>query len=108
MSWPSPSSDACAATRSSSSRSTASPARSPISGRGACRRRNCSASTTRPTRVTIEQIGAASKKYVQPAQASLLLVGDRAKIEAKVKALNLGEIVLLDNEGKPVAATGTK
>ena len=56
--------------------------------------------------VTLEQIAAASKKYVQPAQASLLLVGDRAKIEAKVKALNLGEIVLLDNEGKPVAATG--
>jgi zinc protease len=56
--------------------------------------------------VTLEQISAASKKYVQPAQSSLLLVGDRAKIEAKVKALNLGEIVLLDNEGKPVAATG--
>ena len=58
--------------------------------------------------VTIEQITAASKKYVQPAQASLLLVGDRAKIEAKVKALNLGEIVVLDSEGKPVTATGTK
>ena len=58
--------------------------------------------------VTIEQIAAASKKYVQPAQASLLLVGDRSKIEAKVKALNLGEIVVLDTEGKPVAAAGTK
>ena len=58
--------------------------------------------------VTIEQIAAASKKYVQPGQASLLLVGDRSKIEAKVKALNLGEIVVLDTEGKPVAAAGTK
>ncbi|MBK5298529.1 MAG: hypothetical protein JJE40_15360, partial [Vicinamibacteria bacterium] len=58
--------------------------------------------------VTIEQIAAASKKYVRPGQASLLLVGDRSKIEAKVKALNLGEIVLLDTEGKPVAAAGTK
>ena len=58
--------------------------------------------------VTIEQIAAASKKYVHPGQASLLLVGDRSKIEAKVKALNLGEIVVLDTEGKPVAAAGTK
>ena len=58
--------------------------------------------------VTIEQITAASKKYVQPAQASILLVGDRSKIEAKVKALNLGDIVVLDTEGKPVTATGTK
>ena len=58
--------------------------------------------------VTIEQIAAASKKYVHPGEASLLLVGDRSKIEAKVKALNLGEIVVLDTEGKPVAAAGTK
>ena len=58
--------------------------------------------------VTLEQIAAASKKYVQPGQASLLLVGDRSKIEAKVKALNLGEIVVLDTEGKPVTAAGTK
>ena len=58
--------------------------------------------------VTIEQIGAASKKYVQPGQASLLLVGDRSKIEAKVKALNLGEIVVLDTEGKPATSAGTK
>jgi len=58
--------------------------------------------------VTIAQIAAASKKYVQPGQASLLLVGDRAKIEAKVKALNLGEIVVLDTEGKPATSAGTK
>ena len=58
--------------------------------------------------MTIEQVAAASKKFVQPSQASLLLVGDRSKIEAKVKALNLGEIVVLDTEGKPVAPMGTK
>ena len=58
--------------------------------------------------VTLEQVAAASKKHVQPDQASLLLVGDRSKIEAKVKALNLGEVVLLDVEGRPVAAAGTK
>ncbi len=58
--------------------------------------------------MTLEQVAAASKKHVQPGQASLLLVGDRSKIEAKVKELNLGEIVVLDVEGRPVAAAGTK
>ena len=58
--------------------------------------------------MTLEQIAAASKKYVQPGQASLLLVGDRSKVEAKVRELKLGELVVLDTEGKPVTAAGTK
>ena len=59
--------------------------------------------------LTLAQVDAAAKKYVVPAKSSVLLVGDRAKIEAKVKALNLGEIVLLDVEGKPVSGqAGTK
>jgi hypothetical protein len=37
----------------------------------------------------------------------MLLVGDRAKIEKDVKALNVGDVVLLDAEGKPVGQ-GTK
>ena len=50
----------------------------------------------------------AAKKYAQPGQAALLLVGDRSKIEAKVRDLKLGEVVVLDVEGKPVtASTGT-
>ena len=58
--------------------------------------------------LTIDQALAAAKKYVRPEAASLLLVGDRTKIEAGVKALNLGEIVMLDAEGKPIPAAGTK
>ena len=58
--------------------------------------------------LTLAEAQAAVKKYVQPAKSSLLLVGDRSKIEAKVKALNLGEIVLLDVEGRPVTAAGTR
>ena len=57
--------------------------------------------------VTLDQVLAAAKKYVLPASSSILLVGDRAKIEPGLKALNLGEIVVLDVEGKPVVA-GTK
>jgi zinc protease len=58
--------------------------------------------------LTLEQVLAAAKKYVLPAKSSLLLVGDRAKVEAGVRSLNLGDIVVLDNEGKPASAAGTK
>ncbi|MDQ2971333.1 MAG: insulinase family protein, partial [Acidobacteriota bacterium] len=51
---------------------------------------------------TIAQARAAAEKYAKKEKAGLLLVGDRAKIEAGVKELNFGEIVLLDSEGKPV------
>jgi zinc protease len=57
--------------------------------------------------VTLPQVLAAAKKYVLPPSSSVLLVGDRTKIEPGLKALNLGEIVVLDVEGKPVA-TGTR
>ncbi len=60
------------------------------------------------SKLTLADVQAAVKKYVQPDKSSLLLVGDRAKIEAKVKALNLGDIILLDVEGKPVASQGTR
>jgi zinc protease len=45
---------------------------------------------------------AAAKKYARPERASLVLVGDRAAIEAGIKELKLGEIVLVDVEGRPV------
>ena len=57
-------------------------------------------------KVTLEGARAAASKYAKPAAASVLLVGDRAKIEAGLRETNLGEIVLLDAEGKPVGAAG--
>jgi hypothetical protein len=33
----------------------------------------------------------------------MILVGDRGKIESKVRELKLGEIVVVDAEGRPVA-----
>ena len=51
---------------------------------------------------TMEQVQAASKKYVTPDKLSLLLVGDLAKIEPGIRSLNLGEVVILDVEGRPV------
>ncbi|MDP9194364.1 MAG: insulinase family protein [Acidobacteriota bacterium] len=51
---------------------------------------------------TMADVTAASKKYVTPNKLSLLLVGDLAKIEPGIRSLNLGEVVVLDVEGKPV------
>ena len=53
-------------------------------------------------KVTPEQVASATKTYVRPEAASMLLVGDRSKVEAAVRELKLGEVVLVDIEGKPV------
>ena len=47
-------------------------------------------------------------KYVRPQAAGLLLVGDRAKIEAGLREPQLGQVVLLDVEGRPAAPASTK
>ena len=58
-------------------------------------------------KLTLDQVLAAAQKYVKPANSAMLLVGDRAKVESGLKALNLGDVVVLDTEGK-AAAAGTK
>jgi zinc protease len=50
----------------------------------------------------VSAVNAAAAKYAQPSGAALLLVGDLSKIEAGIRKLNLGEIVRLDVEGRPV------
>jgi len=55
-------------------------------------------------KVTLEQARAAAKKYTRPDQSSLLIVGDRGKIEAGLRELNLGPVVILDAEGHEVGA----
>ncbi|MGB2632483.1 MAG: pitrilysin family protein, partial [Candidatus Acidiferrum sp.] len=52
--------------------------------------------------VTAEQAQAAAQKYIQPDKITVLAVGDRAKIEADMKKLNLGKIEIRDTEGKLV------
>jgi zinc protease len=52
---------------------------------------------------SLEAVNAAAVQYGAPAGASLLLVGDLSKVEADVRDLNLGEIVRLDVEGRPVS-----
>ncbi|MEK7854638.1 MAG: insulinase family protein, partial [Acidobacteriota bacterium] len=54
-------------------------------------------------KLQITAVNATAAKYAAPAGTALLLVGDRAKIEAGIRELNLGEIVFLDVEGKPAS-----
>jgi zinc protease len=51
-------------------------------------------------KATLNSVNAVAQTYAKPSGATLLLVGDLS-IEAGVRELNLGEIVLLDVEGNP-------
>ncbi|HVG38195.1 MAG TPA: pitrilysin family protein, partial [Pyrinomonadaceae bacterium] len=51
-------------------------------------------------KATLTSVNTAAQKYALPNGVSLLLVGDLKKIEPGVRELSLGEIVVLDSEGK--------
>jgi zinc protease len=59
-------------------------------------------------RTQLSAVNAVAAKYAAPAGASLLLVGDLSQIESGIKELNLGEIVILDPEGKRVQRNTSK
>jgi zinc protease len=52
--------------------------------------------------VTAEQAQAVAKKYLHPDEMILVCVGDRAKIEAELAKLNLGETEIRDADGNVV------
>jgi zinc protease len=50
--------------------------------------------------VTLEQINAAAQKIVAPPKAIWIVVGDRSKIEQSVKDAGIGDVVVIDPDGK--------
>jgi predicted Zn-dependent peptidase len=48
------------------------------------------------------QVQAAADEVVHPDHLTWVIVGDLKKIEAPVRALNLGKVQVLDADGKPV------
>jgi zinc protease len=52
--------------------------------------------------LTKPDVDAAAKTIVAPARAVWIVVGDRAKIEQGVRDANIGEVVVIDPDGKPV------
>ncbi len=62
---------------------------------------------TDPDRIAqtpLADVQAAARRFARLGQASLLLVGDRGKIEEGVKSLGIGPIVLLNADGTPAAS----
>jgi zinc protease len=55
------------------------------------------------SRLTVGDVDAAAKRVLAPDRLTWVVVGDRAAIEAKVRALNFGEIAIIDADGKPAA-----
>ncbi len=53
-------------------------------------------------KATLAETNAAAQKWARPEKASFVLVGDYSKIGPGLGELKLGEVVLLDTEGKPV------
>jgi zinc protease len=53
-------------------------------------------------KTSLESVNAFVRKYARPERQMLLMVGDRDKIEPGIRALDLGEIVVLDRRGMPV------
>jgi zinc protease len=52
--------------------------------------------------LTRDQVSRAAGRFVASGKQVWVIIGDRAKIEAGLKELGLGEIRLIDAEGKPV------
>src|SRR5690606_16827699 len=53
--------------------------------------------------LTSADLQAAARKLVRPDALTWVIVGDLAKIEAPIRALNLGEVQVLDADGRPVS-----
>ena len=51
---------------------------------------------------TVQSLTQVAAEVIHPDQLVWVIVGDRTKIEAGIRELNLGEIRLLDPDGKPV------
>ncbi|CAN5719391.1 pitrilysin family protein [soil metagenome] len=54
---------------------------------------------------TVASVQAAAKAVIHPENLVWVVVGDRSKIEAGIRELNLGELRFIDVDGKPLGAS---
>lgn len=52
--------------------------------------------------VTQQDIQRVARKYIDPAQLAIIIVGDRTSVEPTLKALNLGPVTLRDMTGREI------
>jgi zinc protease len=57
--------------------------------------------------VTKEDVMRVAKKYVDLNHLAIVVVGDRASVQAPLKATGIAPITLLDSDGNPVADAGS-
>ena len=51
--------------------------------------------------VTVADVNRVANCYLDPSRMAILVVGDRKVIEPGLRSLNLGDIIVLDPEGRP-------
>ncbi len=57
--------------------------------------------------VTSADVQRVAKKYIDPSHMTILIVGDRAKIESSIKELPFAKVVnILSTEGIPIVDSG--
>ena len=52
--------------------------------------------------LTPRQLGQAAGKFIKPDEVTWIVIGDLRKVEAGIRSLGWGEVVVLDQDGKPV------
>ena len=55
----------------------------------------------RVNNISLDEVRQASREIITPDTLTWVIVGDLSKIEQGVRALNLGEVVILDEDGQP-------
>ncbi|MND04518.1 hypothetical protein D3C83_248320 [compost metagenome] len=58
--------------------------------------------------LTEADLAAAAKTFIRPESVTWIIVGDMAQVASGIRELNLGEIVTLDGDARPVAAAATR
>jgi zinc protease len=57
----------------------------------------------RLNKVSLEQVSAVGINILDPEQLTLVVIGDREKIQQKLEELNIGRIQLLNVDGQPIS-----
>lgn len=52
--------------------------------------------------LTAQDLNKAASRFIHPPEVQWIVVGDLAQIEAGIRELKLGEIVRLDQDGRPL------
>jgi zinc protease len=50
--------------------------------------------------ITLEQVNDSAKTYITPDKMVWLVVGERSQIEQKIRDLNIGKVIIIDEQGK--------